>query len=300
MSKPIKLTEKYLNECREEFEKALTLTKLADGKLSFTKVFSDEDRKATIYFTPLAWAKMAMLIQEFDKEVAWHGVARRSEDESVDAYIIEDIVVYPQAVSGASVEMDTEEYARWLEENDDDERFYNIHMQGHSHVNMGTSPSSVDLNHQEEILEMLKGDSFYIFMIWNKSFKSTNKIYDMKKNILFEDKDITIKLDGVGENLDEFLASAKEMVRTKTYTNPQTNFTGFTYNSVPIPVKTDEKKGKKKSNKKQKASERPTAKIGAGWMGKDSYCNAYQGVYDDLEDEDEDYFYGNYYNWGGK
>ena len=44
---------------------------------------------------------------------------------------------------------------------------------GHSHVNMGTSPSSVDLNHQEEILRMLGDNDFYIFMIWNKSFAST-------------------------------------------------------------------------------------------------------------------------------
>ena len=155
MSKPIKMTEQYMNECRADFEKALLLTKLADGKLNFTKVFSIADNKATVYFTGEAWAKMVMLLKEFDKEVAWHGVAHRGEDDSRNEYIISDIMVYPQTVTGASVEMDTEKYAMWLMENADDARFDNIHMQGHSHVNMPTSPSSVDLNHQEEILNML-------------------------------------------------------------------------------------------------------------------------------------------------
>ena len=44
MSKPIKMTEQYMAECRADFEKALQLTKLADGKLSFTKVFTCGDR----------------------------------------------------------------------------------------------------------------------------------------------------------------------------------------------------------------------------------------------------------------
>ena len=190
MSRPIKLTQELIDECRQDFEKALSLTKLSDGKLSFTKAFSCGDRKAVVYFSAEAWAKMTMLIKEFDKEVAWHGVARRTEDESLDEYVIDDIVVYPQEVTGATVEMDTEKYALWIQENIEDERFNHIYMQGHSHVNMGTSPSSVDLNHQEEILGMLGDNDFYIFMIWNKSFASTNKIYDLKKNVMFEDKEI--------------------------------------------------------------------------------------------------------------
>lgn len=160
---------------------------------------------------------MTMLIKEFDKEVAWHGVARRTEDESLDEYVIDDIVVYPQEVTGATVEMDTEKYALWIQENIEDERFNHIYMQGHSHVNMGTSPSSVDLNHQEEILGMLGDNDFYIFMIWNKSFASTNKIYDLKKNVMFEDKDITVKIIGQNEGLDEFIKNAKDMVKSKSY-----------------------------------------------------------------------------------
>lgn len=318
MSKPIKMTEQYMAECRADFEKALQLTKLADGKLSFTKVFTCGDRKATVFFTAGAWAKMALLIKEFDKEVAWHGVAHRAADEAADEYIIEDIVVYPQEVSGTTVEMDTEKYAEWLMQNADDERFNNIHMQGHSHVNMATSPSSVDLNHQEEILNMLGDDDFYIFMIWNKSFVSTNKIYDLKKNVLFEDKDITVKLEGEHEGLAEFLKNAKDMVKQKNYSfggygnyggyggyggNYQSH-SGAPYNPLPggkkeekdnkdskkPDKKADKKSDEKKPDKKtEKASEKPRTRIGAGWQGKNA-CQ--QSMWD--EDEDYPYPYGGY------
>ena len=46
MSRPIKMTQAYMDECRQDFEKALQLTKLADGKLTFTKTFSIADRQA--------------------------------------------------------------------------------------------------------------------------------------------------------------------------------------------------------------------------------------------------------------
>ena len=77
MSRLIKMTPEYIEECRSDFEKALQLAKLSDGKLNFTKTFSSGDRKAKVFFTPPAWAKMVILINEFDKEVAWHGVAHR-------------------------------------------------------------------------------------------------------------------------------------------------------------------------------------------------------------------------------
>ena len=67
ISRLIKMTPEYMDECRAEFEKALSLAKLSDGKLNYTKVFSGGDKKAVVYFTATAWAKMVLLIKEFDK-----------------------------------------------------------------------------------------------------------------------------------------------------------------------------------------------------------------------------------------
>ena len=295
LSKPIKMTEQYMAECRADFEKALQFAKLADGKLNFTKTFDIGDKKAVVYFTGEAWTKMVMLIKEFDKEVAWHGVAHRAEDESKDEYIITDILVYPQEVTGTTVEMDTEKYAMWLMDNAEDERFNNIHMQAHSHVNMGTSPSGVDLNHQEEILNMLGDEDFYIFMIWNKSFVSTNKVYDLKKNVLFEDKDITVKIIGASEDLDVFIKGAKDMVKTKSYGG--SSYSGgyshgeYSYSrqydrpvGSPYNPLVSSKPKDKEDDKKVKKEERPRTKVGAGWSGKNA-CQ--QSMFDDYYDDDE-------------
>ena len=181
MSKPIRMTDEHRRQILQEFATSLQGAKLADGKISFIKTFTLEKQKATVYFTASAWTKMVMLIKEFDKEVAWHGVAYRSEDESKNEYYITDILVYPQEVTGATVNTDQERYQTWLYQHDD-EVFNNIRMQGHSHVNMGVSPSGVDTTHQEQILEQLEDDMFYIFMIWNKSFNHYFKVYDMKNS----------------------------------------------------------------------------------------------------------------------
>lgn len=225
MSRIIKITRQTAAEIIEDFKAALLGSKLADGKINFTKTFGTINRKAKIFFTEMAWLKMQTLVREFDKEVAWHGVARRGEDESKDEYFITDILVYPQEVSSATVNTDQKEYETWLMEKDDDV-FNNIRMQGHSHVNMSTSPSGVDLTHQESILEQLNDDMFYIFMIWNKKGDKTIKIYDMKKNTLFETGDVTVEVIDDGTGLEAFLKEAKKMVKNKVYTTPVSQYSG--------------------------------------------------------------------------
>ena len=116
-------------------------------------------------------------------------------------------------MDGTNVNTDQKEYTQWLYAQED-EVFNAIRMQGHSHVNMGTSPSSVDLTHQEEILNQLDDDMFYIFMIWNKRLEHTVKIYDLASNTLYEDADI----DLVCPTLDSFLEEADQLVKKKVYT----------------------------------------------------------------------------------
>ena len=158
---------------------------------------------------------------------------------------------------------------------------------------------------------MLGDDDFYIFMIWNKSFVSTNKIYDLKKNVLFEDKDITVKLEGEHEGLAEFLKTAKDMVKQKSYTygnyggysgysGNRPPYSGTPYNPLPGSKKdekedkggkkSDKKSDDKKSDKKAEKAEKPRTRIGAGWQGKN-------GCQQSMWNEDDDvsvYPYGGY------
>lgn len=244
MSKMIKLTPECLEDILREFKLSLSNAKIADGKINYSKTFGYINRKATLYFNEIAWHKMQTLIREFDKEVAWHGVAVRGTDESKDEYYITDILVYPQEVTGATVNTDQEKYETWLMEHDDD-IFNNIRMQGHSHVNMSTTPSGVDLTHQEKILAQLEDSMFYIFMIWNKRGEKNIKIYDLAKNMLFDGTDVNVEVLEETNGLLTFLSDAKKMVQDKkasTVFNAYYNGAGYynnylgnytKYNSTP-------------------------------------------------------------------
>ena len=213
MSKVIKMTPEMLKGLCEEFFQVVSTTPISDGKISFNKTLASDKKTATLSFTEKAWQKMQTLIREFDKEVAWHGVAKRDENEE-NGFIISDILVYPQEVTGATVNTDQAKYEMWLMSHDD-EVFNNIRMQGHSHVNMGTSPSSVDLEHQRKIIEQLDDSMFYIFVIWNKRNEKTIKIYDFANNTLYETSDVTVKVLEEDDGLEKFIKEAKELVADK-------------------------------------------------------------------------------------
>jgi len=131
------------------------------------------------------------------------------------------IFVYPQEVTGATVNTDQKTYTEWLYGLDDD-TFSQIRMQAHSRVNMGVSSSGVDNKHRQQILDQLEPDMFYVFMIWNKSLTVHTLIYDMARNILYEDNDVSIKLID-DEGMDEFPADANKKVQKPTARATPTN-----------------------------------------------------------------------------
>lgn len=216
MARAIKLSDEDINDVMEDIRKALEKAKLADGKFSFSTTVGKSDEKASVVFSPNAWDKMWALVDGFTSEVGWFGVVSRSEEDEF-TYKVDDILVYPQTVTNTTVTFDELEVSKWLYEHREDERYDEIHMHGHSHVNMGVSPSGTDKQHYKETLAQIPADGFYLFMIWNKSRKSYCEIYDMKYNLLFENDDVTFTVDGV-ENLGDFMADAKKQVTFQTHT----------------------------------------------------------------------------------
>ena len=216
MSKHIKLTSQQKQDFVREFFESLNSAKMSNGEISFKKSLPTIDRKATLYFTPLAWDKMKSLIDNFETEVGWHGLAKRGDDETKDEYIVYDIMVYPQEVTGSTVTTDQKAYTLWLYAQDD-ETFNAMKFHGHSHVRMGVSPSGVDIDHQAGILDQLTDDMFYIFNIWNKRNEYNAKIYDLRKNILFETSDVSIKIAGCDYDNAEFMKTSRDLVKPKVY-----------------------------------------------------------------------------------
>lgn len=213
MSKPIRITDSLKKEAKAEFAALLDDLRMSDGEINYSRSFKYTDASAVLWMSPVAYGKTIALVNMFSDEVAWHGMAAR---KGKNEFVIEDIFVYPQEVTGATVSTDQERYTKWLYEFDDD-TFNKIRMQGHSHVNMGVSPSGVDNGHREKILDQLEPEMFYIFMVWNKRLDTHTLIYDMENNILYDDRDITVKLLG-DDSLEAFLADAEKKVQKKKAT----------------------------------------------------------------------------------
>ena len=277
MAKVIRITDADIEKIKEDFVESLKKMKLADGKITYTKDVGKIDCKADLFYTEIAWLKQCMLVNEFDKEVAWHGIARRGDDPEKNEYIIEDIIVYPQEVTGATVNTDQEEYEKWLDGLDDDV-FRKVRMQGHSHVNMGVSPSATDEALYEQLLSQLRNDMFYVFVIWNKKGDKTVKIYDFGKNILFETSDVTVSILDNGDGFGDFIDNAKNMVKTKSWSSSYNKGSSY-YNKPYTPslpptsynntAKTNDKKEKKGRLKKKS-------------FGSEDYEDSLNSMYEDL------------------
>lgn len=261
MSKPIFLTKEYIDGMVAEFRKSVSDAKMSDGKITFTKSFdysNTDNVKAQVVFTPKAYIKMLMLLKHYDSEVAWHGTVNRKDDLT---FVITDIVVYPQTVTGSTVNTDQEEYQKWLMSLDD-EYFNSMRMQGHSHVNMGTTPSGVDTNHQSQILAQLKNNEYYVFMIFNKRLDHTVKIYDYANNVMYEDKDITLSVAGDDFDIESFIAESDAVVKHKTYAAEPTGterrgygyypYGGYGYDATAQKNKEIDKSAKKSTDNKEK------------------------------------------------
>ena len=201
----------------------------ADGvTLNFKLKEVKDDRKATITFSAKAYMKIFALVHTYSTEVEWHGVVERT---AADAFYIKDVLVFPHKVTGATVISDQTEYEKWLDTLDN-ETFNALRFHGHSHVNMGVTPSGVDMTYRHNILNNFgmpsaTSDLFYIFLIFNKRGDISGEIYDLQNNALYSKSTNTDEIDIVVEDCDwltEFLDEAKRVV-TESYSG----YSGGTY-----------------------------------------------------------------------
>lgn len=280
MPKPMRVTPQILNQIAEELLKKLPGMQILDGKLAFSQDFTfRNNERVKVEFTEDAYAKMFALIDHFSTEVAWHGLVNRI---APNHFLIEKILVYPQTVTGATVETDQEAYDAWLMTINDDD-FMKMKFQAHSHVNMATSPSTTDLEHQSKIISQLNNEGFYIFMILNKRRDYTIKVYDAENNTLYEKADVDIILPPSAEKIREFIAEANSYVATRKY-QPATSATAIT--KAPASTPKQAKTPKKARTKSDAVASHP--------------ANAHRGYnqefdIDDVEDYD-DFIFGGGYN----
>lgn len=330
MAKYLRMTEEMREECQKEFQESVIKavsnfnSKLGgayihDGKLviptvNFTKTFNAEGKKATVYIHELAWIKMYSLVQSFSTEVAWHGIAHRDPDEEKDAYYMTDVLVYPQLIAGATVESDDDRYEEWTR-SVPFEQYNEMLVDAHSHVNMSVSPSQTDLNNWKSIMEKVPQDGFYIFMIWNKSGQHHCKVYDLKKNILFENEDVDIVIGGELIGLDAFIKDARDKCKSKVYTyqknvpaaapaqtttTPPTTLGTLAKTFTPVNERVASTKAEKAKEKEPEPEEDedsafdriPERSKSGKFFNRFGYTKRESSLYDDDDDDDYDDLYG--------
>lgn len=210
--KPIKISEELIEKAVEELRNKLTKGGVVCGNevsVRLPQPPSQGSKTATVIFSEKAAAKMTALVNHFSTEVGWMGTAYKDD---VGVYVVDDIVVYPQHVTGAKVDTDAVEIAKWSDSLDDDV-WDTLRFQGHSHVNMWCSPSGTDSGDQERYLDWINGEGFFIFAILNKRDESWFTIYDFDDNVVYEDNDITYEIDG--DDMSAFLEMADKLVQKK-------------------------------------------------------------------------------------
>lgn len=225
------LEEKMIQKMRAQFADTRSGVQ-STVTMTYTPTDIELEEPIVIDFSGLAYAKQLTLVQECKSEIAWHGIVRTNAERTV--FAIDDILVYPQTVTGATVVTDEVKYESWKAVLDND-TFNKLRFQAHSHVHMGITPSGVDRNLYNNILQCLGNESFYIFMIVNKSNQMHIELYDLKRNAIYSGTDIVVSVEG--EELDSWYIDVYEKnILTKTYapinptyTPPYTPKTGVTH-----------------------------------------------------------------------
>lgn len=168
-----------------------------------------------IFITPEAMVKMAALVYGFTtQEVAWHGTVLETKDDDPDEttiYLINDILVYPQTITGTTVDANEDEYPKWLLSQG--EKINKIRMQGHSHVSMACFPSGTDNKYYSEMAQQI--EDYYIFLIMNQKQEFFVRYYNKHQDVIVDGIPIEIWL--MDQTSKEFFEAAKEIVKPKIH-----------------------------------------------------------------------------------
>jgi hypothetical protein len=132
-----------------------------------------------VYYSPKVLQLIELTVAVCDKEVGWLGTAEKVGND----YIIDEIFVPKQKVSGTETDISPETVGELLYEivKKDKDPSKLIYW-GHSHVNMGVSPSGQDNKQMEAFLE---NATYFIREIRNKRGDSAVDVFDVEAGYIF-------------------------------------------------------------------------------------------------------------------
>ena len=214
--RPLKLTEDHINQIlsdvRKQLENSKSMSSDVKYSLPITKTKLKEDEKVQVHFSSAAYYKMKELVKQCTNEIGWDGIVERDPEDS-RVFYVEDIIVFPQTVTGATVDTDDDKYAVWLNMLDD-ETFNKRRFNGHSHVNMGVTPSATDMTYREQSIRNIP--DFFIFGIFNKRDEYSFAVYDIENNVMYDNDDIDMYIP-----IPDYTDWAKDIIKSQVTTKYQ-------------------------------------------------------------------------------
>lgn len=172
-----------------------------------------------VFYSTVAWQKIWHTVNTCSEEVGWLGTVEKVGNN----YLIEDIWVPEQEVTGGTTEIEADAMAALalhLEENGIDSS--KLRYWGHSHVNMAVSPSGQDENQTAEYLEHV---DWFIRGIYNKKGDTKVDVFDMTKSLVYQKVDNNIYIPPMDTNVVTTLdATIKANVKKKVYVAPKPHY----------------------------------------------------------------------------
>ena len=195
--------------------------------------FNPHDTKGTVRvmqptpkvaFTQEALDKMGAYVGLMDREIGWLSTVERDGAH----FLVTDCYLFGQAVHATTTEIDPEKLAELIHEilQQDPENGVEIvnsmKCWGHSHVNMGTSPSGQDDRQMEDFGKTV--DDYMIRVIANKRGHVRVDVWDYENGLIFEDLPWTVAEE---EDTDTLNAVADEIEDKVTHLG--SSFAGYSY-----------------------------------------------------------------------
>lgn len=178
---------------------------LTNGKLPVV-LFTSEAYAKLLAFYNTTWAKTY--------EFMYIGEVDYNKEENI--YVMSNVELIPQMKNSmAYCETDDDKYPIWLQEKYPIKYRKYIRFHGHSHVNMGTSPSGTD---NQAIFKMMDYvDDFFIQFIMNLKKEYTLNIYNKELNLIYNNVEYKI-LTEQGYIVDPKTFSIATNIETATFT----------------------------------------------------------------------------------
>lgn len=183
-----------------------------------------------LYVSHLAYNKMRYYIDICDKEIGWLGVAVRNEVNPTIIHL-SDVFLFHQEVNSTTCEITEEGLAKFVgyvfENYSDEQAMFicnNLKVWGHSHVNMGVTPSGQD-DTQINLFRQNEAQ-WFIRIIGNKRGEINITFYDFVNCVKVSNMEWDLHVEGNVDLYDNIKKEIEEKVKVKTYWSGYNNYNG--------------------------------------------------------------------------